>query len=462
MNDILGILEEVAATSKRTEKLAILNKHKENALLSDVVWTTYSLQGEAIEFDWPDAFTGEKCLHTASSLLVHSENDSASDELRARYTAVAASLTERDAEVFKRMVNKDLRCGVGAKSFNKVWPNLIYIHPYQRCTSYSEKAMKKINWPAIAQEKMDGMYMDVIVRFFEETESNEPVVVDAMSRAGNRLDNIVGETLANETFEIAGKMRERHGWSGDVVLSGELLVLSEDKSSFLPREIGNGLINSIVNGDEEVHIDKNRIVFIVWDCHSSDHFYDTPDHLLKHSDLYGTVFSNLTEIVKGYQTVAIVPYWKVQNMDEVKALFVDMHKEGKEGLVLKNTEFFWSDGTSANQIKLKLVVDGEVKVVGINEGENKYAGMVGSLQCESADGIVKVAMAGLSDAQREIFFKNPEKIIGKIVTVRYNGIVERDGVKSLYLPRMVEIRDDKTEADSYEKLLAQLSIPKFV
>lgn len=63
--------------------------------------------------------------------------------------------------------------------------------------------------------------------------------------------------------------------------------------------------------------------------------------------------------------------------------------------------------------------------------------------------------SGLTDAQRKLYYKQQERLIGKIVTVRGNDIVssESKDTYSIFLPRLIELREDKTIADTYEKVL---------
>ena len=48
---------------------------------------------------------------------------------------------------------------------------------------------------------------------------------------------------------------------------------------------------------------------------------------------------------------------------------------------------------------------------------------------------------------------NNNELIGKIVAIQYNlSITDKHGNHSLFLPRFIEIRNDKTEADNINKL----------
>jgi DNA ligase-1 len=103
-------------------------------------------------------------------------------------------------------------------------------------------------------------------------------------------------------------------------------------------------------------------------------------------------------------------------------------------------------------MKLEVVV--ELKVVGYNEGRNKYVGMLGSLACESEDGKVKVNVAGFTDKQRQEIWD--ERGLN-IIAVKSNSIMPPENKEhySLFLPIFVEERLDKKKADTLEQIQAQ-------
>ena len=61
--------------------------------------------------------------------------------------------------------------------------------------------------------------------------------------------------------------------------------------------------------------------------------------------------------------------------------------------------------------------------------------------------------SGLTDEQRKEYLDG--SIIGKIVEIKFNSITQNEDEPekyALYLPRLKKVRDDKTEADTYEKV----------
>ncbi|MBQ0784282.1 MAG: DNA ligase [Amphritea sp.] len=93
---------------------------------------------------------------------------------------------------------------------------------------------------------------------------------------------------------------------------------------------------------------------------------------------------------------------------------------GGEGLMLHHEDAIYKQGRSADLLKLKQWQDAEAMVIGYQPGRGKYAGMLGSLVVETADGIRFKLGSGFSDAQR----KNPPAI-GSQVTYKYTGVSAR-------------------------------------
>lgn len=89
---------------------------------------------------------------------------------------------------------------------------------------------------------------------------------------------------------------------------------------------------------------------------------------------------------------------------------------GGEGLMLHHRDSRYLAGRSAGVLKLKPFDDAEARVVGHTPGRGKYAGMVGALVVERADGLRFRIGSGLTDALRA----EPPPV-GAHVTYRYSG-----------------------------------------
>lgn len=114
----------------------------------------------------------------------------------------------------------------------------------------------------------------------------------------------------------------------------------------------------------------------------------------------------------------------------------------------------------SKQLKMKLKMQLDLRIVGFNEGEGKRKGSLGSLQLESACGTLKVNVGtGIREKDAEWTFKTiwerMQELIGKVVTVECNDIVfeKRTGEPSLFLPVFIEFRFDKNTCDDYTRIL---------
>ncbi|HRT02829.1 MAG TPA: hypothetical protein P5513_02695, partial [Candidatus Diapherotrites archaeon] len=109
---------------------------------------------------------------------------------------------------------------------------------------------------------------------------------------------------------------------------------------------------------------------------------------------------------------------------------------------------------SKDWIKIKSWNEIDLQIIGYEYGKpgTKYENMLGSLVC--SNGIINCKVgSGFTDEQRKNI---KEDVVGKIATIKYNQLIkDSNGNYSLFLPVFSEIRDDKFEADSMEKILKE-------
>jgi ATP-dependent DNA ligase len=276
--------------------------------------------------------------------------------------------------------------------------------------------------------KMDGMRFNAIVREGK---------VEFRSRNGKEI--LLLGNLEKEFAALAGKI--------DCVFDGELLVMDEFDYQFMDRQSGNGILNKANKGTISAK-EASMVHASLWDLIPYEEFISgrcvTP---------YAKRFSSL-EIVVSKQKPQDKKIWLVsseivQNIEEAQSIFQNYLSLGHEGIILKDGSGVWEDKRVKTQIKFKAELDCDLRIIDIQPGTGKYTGMVGAYICESEDGIVKVDVgSGLTDEERTNF-----DVIGKIATVLYNArIKNKQGEESLFLPRLVEIREDKDKADSSKKI----------
>lgn len=430
---MLQILNEIEA-AKGKEKVSLMQ-----ANMSDVLKIAfrYAYSPKLVfgikDFTIPES-TGDHPL-TALDLEVVLQLIIDSRSPTETVTQVLSKFNPDNQEVIARIIRKDLRIGASASSFNKaVGEQYVYQHPYNRCSSLNAKTAKKIKFPCLSQVKSDGKFADLMIEL-------SPPIHDGLEQPKVRFcnrDGVVMPILSTATLEA---VQDVLGLSKSVAISGELLYRGDD-GNILPREIGNGLLNSDT-------IDENRVVFRVWDVRSVE-----VDNVPYSSRI--VLLEALVHELQGVINIELTPTIQCNNWDEIGQHYKECRVNGEEGTIVKNVDFIFKDGTSPDCIKLKAIIEGDVRVVGTTEGEGKWAGVgIGALLVESECGKMKCSAAGITDKQRIAYYNNPELIVDKVIRVLYNSIVQREGedTMALYLPRFDEIRDDKHQADTLQHLL---------
>jgi hypothetical protein len=434
--NINAFFNTLAANPSRNFKIEELEKHVDNETLREVIRLAlcpftqfYQRKIPAYTCDGTNANIESilPALYDLSSRQV--TGNAAIEYLR----MLLSSLNPDDAKVLERIIDKSLDCGVQVSTANAVWSGLIKEYPVMLCSQFEQKLVDKIKFPAYVQLKMDGMRFNAIVRDGK---------CEFRSRNGKEIQ-LLGN-LEQEFIALAGDV--------DCVFDGELLVMMEGDHQFADRQTGNGILNKANKGT--ISADQAALVHAtVWDVIPyvlfGDGYCGTP---------YSTRFSSLKKLVDQIppenKKIWLVASDMVENIDEANAKFEEYLALGLEGIILKDGSGVWEDKRAKHQIKFKGELECDLKIVAVEEGSGKYAGMLGAIVCESADGIVKVNVgSGLNEEHRVNLWHIKQEILDKIVAVKYNcRIKNKQGEESLFLPIFVEIRDDKTDADSSKEI----------
>lgn len=119
-------------------------------------------------------------------------------------------------------------------------------------------------------------------------------------------------------------------------------------------------------------------------------------------------------------------------------------KWGLDGLMAKQVEGTWEAGVDrqGRQLKLKDHLSLDLEVCGLVNGEGKFDGMIGALRVYWRGQPVQISGGKLTNDERQLYWQNPDLLVGKIVEVHALGLTP-DG--KLREPRFQRIRDDKTE-----------------
>lgn len=161
--------------------------------------------------------------------------------------------------------------------------------------------------------------------------------------------------------------------------------------------------------------------------------FDLPDHPGDFSERDVELGRIVTAIDQPW--VQHVAQFKVNDLVELQAALARVVKQGGEGLMLHRGASHYRAERNDDLLKLKPYQDAEARVVGHLPGKGKYAGMLGALEVETAEGLRFRLGSGLSDTER----RAPPPL-GCWITYRYNGANEKTSIPRF--ARFMRIRED--------------------
>lgn len=360
-----------------------------------------------------------------------------------RLGVLNASLkTQEERELLQFALWADIKASFGPKSINKVWPDLIFIPPYQRCATYDKGYHLAWNWQAgvYVQEKEDQMFGNLICDFQSKLFSRNYNSIDCPS-------SIRGLTeFAKAVWEY---------FDEPVVMHGELKVRDDGTGEFLGREASNGLVNGIIQTGSDLP-EGYSAHMVVWDVIPLSDFYAGYCGIEYRSRFDALV--DALDVVPS-ENVKLVNNAIAKDINEVKGIFGTVVSKKGEGLVIKSGEGIWqdTDGGSGDAIKLKIEMVVELQIIEFKDAEakSKHSGTFASLQCRSSDGKIVTGVSGMSDEMRAEMDANREEYRGAIISTRCNGIQwNPEEPHSLYFAQFVEVRRDKAVADNLDDIVS--------
>lgn len=445
MQAFLNMMAAAGASTKKDAKLAALKLIENCETSRTLVHAALSpfRRFNVKKFDMPVNFP---MADAAPEVFLGLLNDLESrklvgNEARDAVRYVLSSYTRPTADVLARVLKKDLDVGIKVDTANKAYPGWIPDVPYMRCSL--PKAAKFDTWDwvggAFSQEKADGMFVNV-----DHTDDGE---VRISSRQGQEFPLEQYSPIVDLVRTLLPRGVQCHG---------ELVV--HENGLPLERQISNGHLNHVNQGGE---FDIGLVpVLFLWDMVSLTAVKPKGSWLEPYHDRV----ASLARLLRFHDAVVrLIPTKVVHSLDEAYEHAAELMAKGKEGTILKERNAFWEDRTSKLQIKLKLEADVDLEVIGFNAGEGKNAATFGSMRVASRDRLLEVNISGFREELRQAIHADRDAWIGQIVTVRGNLVLKPSAsnpLHSIFLPRFVERRADKYQADMTQEVIDQFEAAK--
>lgn len=455
--EFVNVLTEVKNNSSRNAKLAILTKYIDSLrntkeynllkLLCQCVFDyqkTYNIQKIPDFYYTGGNYTLEHHLTNGviPALSQKTVTGYAAKELLAN--ALSESICDNTKHLLLCVINKSFDVGADLNTFTTAFgEELVTEHQVSLCSPGTQKLIDSFPYPCFGQLKYDAMRIEIDSNF-----ANVPTLV---TRPGKSMftNNPVLDAALLLPLKNIKDVYAKYGYyiSGNRMhVDGEMVFLDKDGKKH-PRQVSNGIANKVLKGTKDI-IETKEIIFCVWDI-------ITPEEKQGLLEIpYHVRLNILKELCANNAVYELAETTVINSKQEAMNLAITYIKEGLEGCIIKTFDMKWSGKRVKTQIKLKAARECELRIVGFNiAADNKYHGLIGSLECVSEDGLVSANISGLTDAERSDLLQ--DNVIGTIITVRYNEMLanKKDNNKfSLFLPRMIERRLDKTKADTYDTI----------
>lgn len=324
-------------------------------------------------------------------------------------------------DFYRRILIKDLRCGVSEKTVNKVAKDFPqYEVPVFTCQLAHDSANheKKMAGKKQIEVKLDGVRVLTIVR----TDGR----INMFSRNGKEFFNF-GHII--KEIETVVKIDPP---PYDLVLDGEVMSANfQDLMKQVHRK------DNVSAGDAVLHL----FDFIPLEDFQKG-VWNKPQSV--RSQMILAWVSKFSAVLKHVQALS----WEDVDLStpEGERRFVELNKAavdgGYEGVMIKDTDAPYECKRSHSWLKAKPFIEVSLKVISTEEGTGRNVGKMGALVCEGEDDgkLIQVNVgSGFTDQQRDDFWNC--RADGHIVEVRADAVTQnQDGTYSLRFPRFKTFR----------------------
>lgn len=323
---------------------------------------------------------------------------------------------------YRRILIKDLRCGVSEKTINKVVEKKYgnYAIPIFGCQLAHDSANheSKVSGTKLIEVKLDGVRVLSIV--YPDGR------VDMFSRNGKELVNF--PHITEQISQVVKKTPPPYA----LVLDGEIMSSSfQDLMTQVHRKSDVKANDAILNLFDIIPLENFEQGS--WDR----------SQLIRSQMVQAWVNTHHAEL----PNVKCLVFEKVElDTDEGQARFKEINAQavagGYEGIMIKDPEAGYECKRSVAWLKLKPFIEVSLTVVTTEEGTGKNVGKMGALVCEGVDDgkAIRVNVgSGFTDEQRDDFWNC--RVDGHVVEVRADAVTQnQDGTYSLRFPRFKGFR----------------------
>lgn len=429
LDNTLEVVEQLRNTGSTKEKGNILKTNINDEMLQTVLTYTYDSFtkygiSEEVYNDIPIC-SHAVAYQTPYEMFNELASSNINDILREKAKYFIEVITpEEYRELIKGILFKDLKLGVNAKSINKVWKGLIPAFDVQLAESYSKKQPKENEYFYLTT-KVDGFRILGI--------PNESGTYTFMTRKGEVYEGL--DHLQSDCQRIG---------QGIFVLDGELIARNDDN---LPSGELYKVTSKIARKKGKT-AEKARLEFHVFDIVEVNEFKQGKSDPTYHQRraLLDNLFKQYEDELHSLKKVEVLYQGSDQSM--IPTIANELEEQGYEGAMINIGTAKYECKRHSGILKVKSFKSGDFYVKSVFEGTGRLVGKLGGItiqylyngelyECDLGTGFV--------DSERELYWNNPELIVGKVVECQYFEVSQNaNGGIGLRFPSWLNrIREDK-------------------
>ena len=323
---------------------------------------------------------------------------------------------------YRRILIKDLRCGMSEKTVNNVVKKDCpkYKVPVFTCQLAHDSANheSKLQGEKLVEVKLDGVRIITIVYPNGQ--------VDQYSRNGKELLN----------FSHIKKQIAKHAiyFSEPIVLDGEVMSASfQDLMKQVHRK------DNVESGDAVLHLFD---ILSLTDFKRGISEHRQIDRSFSLVSWYNPIKEHMPNVdIVGQELIDLRETEGQERFKEINQKAID---GGYEGIMIKDPQAGYECKRSHAWLKMKPFIEVTLEVVDLEEGTGRNEGRLGAFICQGEDDGRTISVncgSGFSDSDRDNFWRDRGEIVGRLVEVRADAITQnQDQTYSLRFPRFKGFR----------------------
>lgn len=326
----------------------------------------------------------------------------------------------------RRVLIKDLRCGISEKTLNKVLGKTEYKIPVFTCQLATDSTDRPAKMKGIKRLecKLDG------VRVLAVVSGNSCTLY---SRNGKEFANF--PQIAEAILDYRKAFQFGRGTGGHFVLDGEI--------------VGESFQKLMKQAQRKTDVETSGMVYHIFDVIPLDALKEGHCNLQQYKRIEWLesargILSEETaclRIMNGLE----VDLDTAEGHDIMNRYAQDCVAEGFEGIMIKSLDAPYECKRSDSWMKWKPTISVDLNIVGFEEGTGRNQGRLGAIICEGDDNDRRICVnvgTGFSDALRNEYWANRDDLLGHLVEVQADAVTQnQDGTYSLRFPRFLRFRD---------------------